>query len=110
VTAAGGGTYELVYDRGIPVTVNDVELTHRMVPTLERAVGADNVLELEPATVAEDFAYFANEVPGFYYRLGSLKPGTTSGNHHAPDFQADDSAIPVGIKAMAYLVWEYLGG
>ena len=65
---------------------------------------------LVPATVAEDFAYFANEIPGFYYRLGTLKPGTTSGNHHTPTFQADDSAIPVGIKAMAYLVWDYLGG
>jgi amidohydrolase len=110
VTAAGGGTYQLTYDRGIPVTVNDVDLTHRMVPTLQRALGAGNVLELEPATVAEDFAYFANEVPGFYYRLGTLEPGTISGNHHAPDFQADDGAIPVGIKAMAYLIWEFLGG
>jgi amidohydrolase len=110
VTAAGGGSYELTYERGIPVTVNDVALAERMVPSLERAVGADNVQRLDPATVAEDFAYFANEIPGFYYRLGTLKPGTTSGNHHTPTFQADDSAIPVGIKAMAYLVWDYLGG
>jgi len=110
VTAAGGGSYELTYERGIPVTVNDLALTERMVPSLERAVGADNVERLDPATVAEDFAYFANEIPGFYYRLGTLKPGTTSGNHHTPTFQADDSAIPVGIKAMAYLVWDYLGG
>jgi len=110
VTAAGGGSYELTYERGIPVTVNDVALTERMVPSLERAVGADNVERLDPATVAEDFAYFANEIPGFYYRLGTLKSGTTSGNHHTPTFQADDSAIPVGITAMAYLVWDYLAG
>ncbi len=110
VTLAGGGSFELHYDRGIPVTVNNVALTDRMLPTLERAVGKDNVQLLEPATVAEDFSYFANEVPGFYYRLGTLKPGTTSGNHHTPDFQADDSAIPVGIKVMAYLVWDYLTG
>jgi amidohydrolase len=110
VTAAGGGSYDLTYERGIPVTVNDVALTERMVKTLERAVGPGNVERLDPATVAEDFAYFANEIPGFYYRLGTLKPGTTSGNHHTPTFQADDTAIPVGIKAMAYLVWDYLGG
>jgi amidohydrolase len=110
VTSAGGGSFELHYDRGIPVTVNDVALTDRMLPTLERAVGEDNAQRLEPATVAEDFSYFANEIPGFYYRLGTLKPGTTSGNHHTPDFQADDSAIPVGIKVMAYLVWDYLTG
>jgi amidohydrolase len=110
ITAAGGGSYELTYERGIPVTVNDVDLTARVVPSLGRALGQDNVQLLPPATVAEDFSYFANEIPGFYYRLGTLKPGTTSGNHHTPTFQADDSAIPVGIKAMAYLVWDFLEG
>jgi amidohydrolase len=108
ITAAGGGSYELEYDKGIPVTVNDVDLSAQMAPTLAKVVGADHVEVLEPATVAEDFSYFANEIPGFYYRLGTLKSGTTSGNHHTPTFQADDSAIPVGIRAMAYLVWDYL--
>ena len=110
ITTAGGGSYELRYERGIPVTINDVALTEQVVPSLVRALGAGNVLHIPPATVAEDFSFFANEVPGFYYRLGTLKPGTTSGNHHTPTFQADDSAIPVGIKAMAYLVWDYLKG
>jgi amidohydrolase len=108
VTAAGGGSYELEYDKGIPVTINDVELSAQMAPTLAKVVGEAHVQLLEPATVAEDFSFFANEIPGFYYRLGTLKPGTTSGNHHTPTFQADDGAIPVGIRAMAYLVWDYL--
>ena len=110
VTAAGGGSYELQYERAIPVTVNDVALVDRLLPTLERAVGPGHVRRLEPATVAEDFSHFANEVPGFYYRLGTLKPGTTSGDHHAPDFQADDGAIPIGIRVMAYMVWDYVSG
>jgi amidohydrolase len=110
ITAAGGGSYAMEYERGIPVTINDVALTERMLSTFARAVGEENVLEFDPATVAEDFSYFANEVPGLYYRLGTLKPGTTSGNHHTPTFQADDSAIPVGIRTMAYLVWDFLGG
>ncbi|MFQ6045801.1 MAG: M20 family metallopeptidase [Gemmatimonadales bacterium] len=108
VTSAGGGTYELSYNRVIPPTVNDVELSKRMAPTLARVVGAENVEVLPPATVAEDFAYFANQIPGFYYRLGTLKPGTTSGNHHTSNFMADDTAIPVGMRAMAYLVMDYL--
>ena len=54
----------------------------------------------------EDFAYFANEVPGFYFRLGVVKPGTTSGGLHTPDFRADDGAIAVGMRAMAQLVLE----
>ena len=108
VTAAGRGSYKLDYEKGIPVTVNDRALTARMLTSLERAVGTDNVLLLEPATVAEDFSYFANQVPGFYYRLGTQKEDTSSGNHHTSTFQADDGAVPIGIKAMAYLVWDFL--
>ncbi|NIM51309.1 MAG: hypothetical protein GTN62_11170 [Gemmatimonadales bacterium] len=85
-----------------------MKLTEQMVPTLARALGSENVEKMQPATVAKDFAYFANEIAGFYYRLGTLRPGTNSGNHRTPTFQADDSAIPVGIRLMAYLVWDHL--
>ena len=108
VTAAGGGTYELDYDRGTPATINDPDLGARMLPTLERVMGAENVVELDPTMGGEDFAYFANEVPGFYFRLGQVPPGGTSGGHHTPDFQADNSAVPVGIRAMTNLLLDYL--
>jgi amidohydrolase len=108
ITLAGGGSYELEYDRGVPPTINDPELTERMVPTLERVVGRENVDLLDPTMGGEDFAYFANEVPGFFFRLGMVKPGTTSGGHHTPTFQADDSSVPVGMRAMANLILDYL--
>ncbi len=108
ITAAGGGTFELDYDRGTPATINDRVLTERMVPTLQRTVGAGNVREIEPTMGGEDFAYFANEIPGFYFRLGQVAPGTTSGDHHTPTYRADDSMIPIGIRAMAGLVLDYL--
>ncbi len=110
ITAAGGGTFELDYDRGTPATINDPELGARMLPTLERVIGAENVLELDPTMGGEDFAYFANEVPGFYFRLGQVLPGGSSGGHHTPDFQADNSAVPVGIRAMSNLLLDYLKG
>jgi metal-dependent amidase/aminoacylase/carboxypeptidase family protein len=47
-------------------------------------------------------------VPGFFYRLGQVRAGTTSGDHHTPTFLADDSAIPVGIKVMSFVVVDYL--
>lgn len=108
VTAAHGATFELRYDRVTPATINDTVLTARSVPSLERAVGSGNVSRIDPWMAGEDFAYFANEMPGFYFRLGTLKPGTTSGDHHSPTFLADDSAIPVGIKAMSYLLVDYV--
>ena len=58
--------------------------------------------------VSEDFSFFANEVPGFFYRLGQVKPGTTSGDHHTPTYLADDGSIPVGIKAMSDVLLDYL--
>lgn len=59
---------------------------------------------------AEDFVHYANEVPGFYWRLGVVAPGTTSGALHTPTFRADDSAIPVGIRVMSSLIVEVLQG
>jgi amidohydrolase len=108
VTLAGGGEYELVYDRGTPATINDVSLAAQMAPTLARAVGEDQVDVLEPTMGGEDFAYFANEVPGFFFRLGMVKPGTESGGHHTPDFRADDGAVAIGMRAMSNLLLDYL--
>jgi len=108
VATAGGGSFTLNYERGSPAVINDLALTERTVPTLERVVGKDHVLKLEPAMVGEDFSYFANEVPGFYYRLGVQKPGTVSGDHHTPTFQADDSSIPIGIRVMTAVLLDYL--
>ena len=108
VAAVHGGTADFVYDRGYPVTINDVELTRNMVPSLQRVLGEDNVTESRPNTAAEDFSFFANEVPGFYFSLGTQKPGTRSGGPHTPTFMADDSAIPVGIRAMTAVVLDYL--
>ncbi|HEX9668158.1 MAG TPA: amidohydrolase [Thermoanaerobaculia bacterium] len=108
VARAFGGSYELDYRQNAPATVNDPELAAWARPVLARAVGEGNVIASPPTMGGEDFAYFANEVPGFYFRLGTLAPGTTSGGLHTPDFRADDAAVPVGIKAMARLVAEYL--
>ena len=108
ITLAYGGSFELNYDRGTPATINDPELCKQMIPTLERVVGKDNLKMMDPVMGGEDFAIFANEVPGIYYRLGVVKPGTTSGWIHTPTFRADDSCLEVGIRAMSNLVVDYL--
>ena len=108
VARAGGGSFELDYERITPVVINDLPLTERSVPSLGDALGADNVSVADPWMAGEDFSLFANEVPGFFYLLGTLAPGTTSGDHHSPTFRADDSALPMGMRSMAYLLWDYL--
>jgi amidohydrolase len=110
VTRAGGGTYELQYEKQTPVTVNNPELAARLRPTMERIMGAANVVNVPPTTGAEDFGFFANTVPGFFYRLGTVAPGTTSGDHHTPTFMADDASIPIGMRVMTGLVLDYRNG
>jgi amidohydrolase len=110
ITRAAGATFTLDVGASLPVVVNDRALTARMVPSLVRVAGEANVRELPPASVSEDFSYFSNEVPGFYFWLGVLRPGTTSGPLHSPTYLADDGAVPVGIRAMTTVVLDYLGG
>src|SRR5215207_3850364 len=108
VTRAGGGSYEIDYQRITPVTVNHRALSDRMRPTMERLMGQANVVDVPPTAGAEDFAFFANAVPGFFYRLGTVKPGTKSGDHHTPTFMADDASIPIGMRMMSTLLLDYL--
>ena len=109
ITRAGGGTFELRYDRNMPATINDTALTRRVAPALERTVGSENVRQVVPTMGGEDFAYFSREIPGFYFRLGTTEPGTESGGLHTPTFRAADGSVPVGIRAMTNVVLRYLG-
>jgi amidohydrolase len=111
--AASGATAKVEFGLGYPVTRNDPALTERMVPTLKRAAGDANVVVGALTGTAEDFSYFQNEVPGLFFFLGvtpsSQDPGTAALNH-SPLFFADESALPVGVKAMTYLAVDYLFG
>ena len=110
-----GATVEVFLPNGqhYPVTSNDEDLTKRVLPTLKRIVGDEMVYRSDRTTGAEDFSFFSQEVPGFYFFLGVNKPDadpfTTPGNH-SPFFYVDDNALPVGVKALTYLTIEYLNG
>ena len=108
ITQAGGGSFDFDYQRITPATINDEALSKQMIPTLVRVLGQDNVKVLPPVMGGEDFAYFSNIIPGFYYRLGTTKPGTTSGGVHTPTFTADDGAVTVGMRVMSNIVLDYL--
>ena len=62
----------------------------------------------QPLVAADDFAYFAQLAPAFFFSLGTQKPGTISGINHSPNFLADDSSIAVGMRAMTQVLVEYL--
>tara|TARA_B110000046_G_C13025595_1_gene413842 strand:- start:5210 stop:6523 length:1314 start_codon:yes stop_codon:yes gene_type:complete len=102
---------ELPYSAHYPVTFNNLELTAKMLPSLQRSAGISNVQLVPAETGAEDFSFFANEVPGFYFYIGGLPKGQdpkTSASHHTPDFFLDESGFILGVNAMVNLVADYM--
>lgn len=108
ITKAGGGTFEMEYKRNAPATINDPGVTERSQAILQRVLGDGQVKITPPTMAGEDFSYFSNQVPGLIFWLGVVKPGTQSGGLHTPNFRADDSAVPVGMRAMSRLLVDTL--
>ena len=93
------------------VTVNHPALTMRMAPSLEKVVGADNVVEMDLTMGAEDFSYYANEVPGFFYFVGATPPDQDplkAPSNHSPEFFLDEQALKVGTRTMLQVALDYL--
>jgi amidohydrolase len=105
-----GATAEVSIDGKTLVTYNDPELVQKTLPSLEKAVGKGNVQESVWVTGAEDFSFFGEKAPAFFFMIGGMKKGQdvkTSAAHHTPDFMIDDSRLDVGIKAFANIVFDY---
>ena len=94
LTSAAGATYDFNYVRVVPFLNNDPALSASVRSALEEAVGTDNVIDSQPVMVAEDFAFFAQVIPSYYFRLGVVAPGTESGGLHTPDFRAGHDSDP----------------
>ena len=113
VAAAHGATVEAqVPDRdGNPVTVNDPALTARMLPSLAAVAGAGKVVEPPLQMGAEDFAYYAREVPSMFFFVGATDPGIdplTAPGNHSPRFVLDESSLDLGLRAMLQVTLDYL--
>jgi amidohydrolase len=108
---AMGAKAEVEIIRGYPVTYNDPALTSWAAPVLERVAGKDHAKVIHAVTGAEDFSFFAQKVPGFFFFVGGMPldadPSKTSA-HHTPDFYIDESGMLTGLKAMLNLTVEYL--
>lgn len=110
VAAANNVKAYVTFMNSYPVTYNDPELYEKMLPTLKRVCGADNVNYMDAITGAEDFSFFQKEVPGVYFFIGGSSEGMDLdmvAPHHTPDFYVDDSAIETGVVSMTSLTMDY---
>lgn len=111
IAEASGATAETVIESKTLVTYNDPELTRKMAPSFIRSAGADNVIEAEAVTGAEDFSFFAEKVPSLFFFIGGMTKGSDPKSafpHHTPDFIIDESGMKTGVKAFCNLVFDYM--
>ncbi len=110
VAEAHGTTASLRFiGSGVGPTMNEQALTRASLGALERVYGQGNVLEVKPQMGAEDFSAFADKVPGLYVKLGvrNESRGITA-NIHTEHFDVDEAVLPLGVRAMATVIWDYL--
>ena len=96
---------------GADITFNNEALTEKMIPTLERVAGKENVYEINAITGAEDFSYFQNEVPGLFFFLGGTPldmKESDAPSHHTPSFIVEDASMKLGVKALSNLAVDFL--
>jgi amidohydrolase len=107
IAIAYGATAEVIIDNKTLVTYNTPALVSSMIPSLQTAAGTANVSEGTWTTGAEDFSFFGEKAPAFFFNLGGMPKGAQPTSHHTPDFLIDDSMLDVGIKAFCNLVFDY---
>ena len=98
------GKCDFRIEHGYPFLVNDEVITNRARAAAEEYLGKENVEELPMRMTAEDFAFYSQEIPSCFYRLGTgnkLK-GITSGVHTST-FDIDEDALEVGPGLMAWM-------
>ena len=109
ITVAYGAEYELEYERGTMVVVNDPKLVEETLPVFRRMVGETNVIEVPKRMGAEDFSFYQQVVPGFFFRLGSgNKAKGITAEAHTPEFDIDEDCLVVGVKAMSGAVLDFI--
>lgn len=104
---AFGGDYQLKIQYGYPVTVNDPEMARFVRRMASALLGADQTHEARVETGAEDFSFMAQAAPGAFFYLGAKKDDVDR-QHHAPDFDIDESVLPTGAALMAEAARKYL--
>lgn len=105
-----GGSCEFRVEHGYPFLVNDEQTTNAARKAAEKYLGKENVEELPMRMTAEDFAFFSQQLPACFYRLGTgnKAKGITSGVHTST-FDIDENALETGAGLMAWLTLSELG-
>lgn len=105
IAAAHGASCEVDIRKGYPSLYNNPELTVKSKKKAQILLGEENVIDMGARMTAEDFSYFAREMPACFYRLGTASPGQKKITPiHTPLFDIDENALKTGSMLMAWMV------
>ena len=110
IAAASNATVEVNIENKTLVTYNDPKLVEKSVPILQNAIGKNNVVLTSWVTGGEDFSFYGEKIPAFFFYLGARNEKLKmeeAPSHHTPDFFIEDNKLDVGIKAFCQLVFNY---
>jgi amidohydrolase len=110
VVQSFGMDYQLNYEYGYPVLINDPEMSKLVASACAQGIGKENVETVKPAMGAEDFAYYLEKVPGSFFRLGirNEKKGIIH-PYHSTLFDIDEDVLPLGVEMFVRIIDRYLG-
>ncbi len=88
---------------GYPCLFNDIPLTEKVHALGEEILGKENLFEIEKRMGAEDFAYYSQEIPACFIRVGTGSSESTRNGLHTSNFDIDEEAIKTSIQLFAFL-------
>jgi amidohydrolase len=103
-----GGDYTFSFNEDIPSVMNHPELLDLMLPSLNEALGDRKVAPIKPQMMADDFAFYGQRIPAFYFLLGARNPRLPATALYSPAFNPDERSIGIGMKILCHLLLDCL--
>jgi len=108
IAKSSGAKAQVTIKQLFAATYNDPALTKLMVPTLQNISGKEAVLEQPAMTTSEDFSFYQEKIPGFYFFMNVAPPNGDLTPLHSPLFEVNEKALTTGVRALAHLAVDFL--
>lgn len=106
ICSATGASAEVIIIRGYPVLLNDEDFTRRCIELAGELLGSDQIKELDIRMTAEDFAFYSQQIPCCFFRLGTgNEEKNTLHSVHTSYFDVDEDALITGSALLAWLAY-----
>ena len=100
-------TGEVHFETEFVETINSSDQTETVIAIAEE-LGLSLDKNCEPMSFSEDFAHFANFVPGCFFLLGNGQAGCVSSPLHSSSYDFNDELLPIGVKIWSRIVRKIL--